>query len=315
MLQLNLAIRLVVLLSVLACARIAQSQTTDDELMLDELTWAESEWLDFTDDQEQPVERFKKGFFQQLQFKGGYLGSGDSDDLAIGYSEALVAVGVPLGSLENILGVAPKFRVDFLDGPSDLDLPSQLYTTGVNLLWRKQIHDRWGLMAIASPAVRSDFEATENTVRVFALGLASWQWIPDRLELSFGAVYLDRNDIPLLPALGLKARPTPSWLIDVMFPRPRVAYRFLKDGPRSELWGYFGGTIGGNTWAVLRDGVNDELTIRDYRLLLGAEVIADGGSGGFIEIGIALGRELEYQVLDQKYDFGDAFLVNAGVSY
>ena len=103
MLKLKLAMRLVVFLGVLACASVARSQTTDRELMLDEPTWDEPEWLDFTDDQEQPVERFKKGFFQQLQFKGGYLGSGDSDDLAIGYAEALVAVGVPLGSFENIL--------------------------------------------------------------------------------------------------------------------------------------------------------------------------------------------------------------------
>ena len=71
MLKLKLEMRLVVFLGVLACASIARSQTTDRELMLDEPTWDEPEWLDFTDDREQPVERFKKGFFQQLQFKGG----------------------------------------------------------------------------------------------------------------------------------------------------------------------------------------------------------------------------------------------------
>lgn len=302
-------------LAVWMCSDTIVAQTPDEHLLLDETTWGEPDWYSMADDSELPVERFKKGFFQKLQFNGGYLGSGKSDDLGIGHMDALVAVAVPLGSLDNILAVAPSFRVDFVDGPPELDIPSQLYATGVNFLYRKKINERWGFMGVATPAVRSDFEATENTVRVFALGMASWQWIPDRLELSFGVVYLDRNDISLLPAAGLRAHPTPYWLVDLMFPRPRVAYRFLKDGPRSEVWGYFGGTIGGNTWAVLRDGVNDELTIRDYRLVLGIESICHGGSGAFLEVGVALGREVEYEVLDEKTDFGDAFLIQAGVTY
>ncbi|MDG2382139.1 MAG: DUF6268 family outer membrane beta-barrel protein [Pirellulaceae bacterium] len=286
-----------------------------DEPLMSEEVWGDADWLTMTDDSELPVERFKKGFFQKFQLSGGYLGSGSRDNLGIGNVEALVALGVPLGSFKNILAVAPKFRVDFLDGPSPFDLPDQVYDTGVNFVWRKQLSDRWGVMAVATPAVRSDFVATEKTVRVFALGLATWQWIPDKLEISFGAVYLDRNDISLLPAVGLRARPNPRWLIDLMFPRPRISYRISKDGPRGEVWGYLGGALGGNTWAVLRDGINDEMTIRGYQLLLGIETVYQGGNGAFLEIGSAFNREVEFEVADEKYEFGAGFLVQAGLAY
>ena len=307
---------LIYLVGFAAAPRLLQAQElSDGQLLSDEAIWDESDWDAVTDDTELPVARFKKGFFQKFQFGGGWVGSTDNDGLSIGTVDASMAAAVPLGSFENLLVVAPKFRVDFLDGPDRLELPSQVYDTGVSFLWRKQINDRWGLMTVATPAVRSDFEATENTVRVFALGLATWQWIPDKLEISFGAVYLDRNDISVLPAAGLRARPSPCWLIDVMFPRPKVAYRISKDGPRSELWGYFAGALGGNTWAVMKDGVNDELTIRGYRLLLGLESICDGGSGAFVEIGYAFDREVEYEIADETYEFGGAFLAQAGIAY
>ncbi len=291
------------------------AQDLADGPLMSEEVWGEEDWYAMTDDSEQPVERFKKGFFQKFQFSGGYVGSGSRDDLGIGNVETLVALGVPLGSFQNILAVAPKFRVDFLDGPIELDLPGQVYDTGVNFVWRKELSDRWGVMAVATPAVRSDFQATEKTVRVFALGLATWQWIPDKLEISFGAVYLDRNDLSVLPAVGLRSRPNPRWLIDLMFPRPRVSYRISKDGPRSEMWGYLGGALGGNTWAVLRDGINDEMTIRGYQLLLGIETVHQGGSGAFIEIGSAFNREVEFEVADEKYEFSAGFLVQAGLAY
>lgn len=263
-----------------------------------------------------PVERFKRGFFQRASFAGGWVGTGDRSDLGISTWESSMSFAVPLGSFENLLIVTPSFRADYLDGPLTPDVPGQLYETGATFLWRKQIRERWSLMTLAAPMVRSDFESTEHAIRVFGLGLATWEWVPDELKVSFGAVYLDREDVGILPALGLQWTPEPWWQIDVMFPRPRVAYRLAKDGPRSEMWGYLGGALGGNTWSVRRaDGSDDELSLRDFRLMLGIEQIRTGGGGWFAEMGYVFGRRLEYSVEMLELEFADAWMARAGVAF
>jgi hypothetical protein len=263
---------------------------------------------------EAPVERFKRGFFQRAGLNGGWLGS--DTELEISSWEASVSVAVPLGSFENLLIITPQFRVDYLAGPEIPDAPSQLYETGATLFWRKVFSERWSGSAIVAPMVRSDFETDADGLRIFGLGLLSWYWIPDELKLSFGAVYLDRNDISLLPALGLEWTPTPWWKLELMFPRPRLAYRLAKEGASSEWWGYLGGALGGNTWAVQRsDGSSDELSLRDYRLVLGIERLVAGGGGWFAETGWVFGRQLEYESVPGEWEFADTWMIRAGMAY
>ena len=73
-------------------------------------------------EQETPVQRYKKGFFQQLEFRGGLLVP-TSDDLSSRYLESRLSVAIPLGNFENIMVVSPSFRVDDLDVSLDFDVP------------------------------------------------------------------------------------------------------------------------------------------------------------------------------------------------
>ena len=207
----------------------------------------------------------------------------------------------------------PSFGVDFVDTRPDVDLPSELYDIGVNLFWRKPLNDRWSAMVLSSPSLRSDLTTTERGFRLFALGLLTYEWVPEKLSISGGAVALGRSDLPLLPAIGLKWTPTPRWRADINFPRPRISYRLLKDGSSSETWCYLAGGLGGQTWAITRDdGRPDEASIRELQLTCGVEQIRDGGGGLFAELGFAFGRRLEYEHRQQTVDFGESLLVNGG---
>ena len=96
-------------------------------------------------------------------------------------------------------------------------------------------------------------------------------------------VYLDRNDLPILPGVGLIWTPTPDWRLDLIFPRPKLARRLVFLPRQREDWVYLGGSLGGRTWSVERQpGVPDQLTLRDYRLYLGWERIVEGGGGLFV---------------------------------
>jgi hypothetical protein len=262
------------------------------------------------------IRRYKQGFLQRLSLSGEWIASGGERGLGVTHAETSTTVAVPLGSFENLLLVTPSFEVDLLDASTDLGIPDHLYNAQVDFMWRKQLNDRWGTMIAVTPGYSSDFESSEDAVRIRGRGFATWQWIPERLTLLFGVVYLDRNDLPLLPGAGLIWTPTPDWRLDLLFPRPKLAYRLQFLPGSQERWIYVSGQLGGRTWAVARDGdVNDELTLRDYRLALGWERIVEGGGGQFVEVGFAFGRKLEYERAPTSYSFDDAVFLRGGIAY
>lgn len=298
---------LLILLTALQASALAQTRNSTH--------LPESTFDSFLRKREEPaVSRFKKQAVQKFELAFGHL-VGIDDDLSSTSFEASLGLGVPLGSLENILGVTPSFRVDWIDASSTMDVPSELFETGVQFFFRKPINDRWSAMAIVRPAIRSDFTTDDNAFRIFGLGLLTRQCLPGRLSMSFGVVYLDRADLPLLPALGLTWTPTNTAKLDLRFPESRWSQRLQKDGVRSETWAYLSGALGGNTWAVTREsGQTDELSLRDFRLTIGAEKVVDGGGGWFAEIGYAFGRRLEYESGDE-IGLSDGVILRAGWAY
>lgn len=262
------------------------------------------------------VRRYRKGFFQRLRFSGGWLDRTGDQGLGIRSLDSVLTVAVPLGSFENLLLVTPGIQVHDLDSPAQLDVPSRLYNVGVDLMWRKQWNNRWGSMLAVRPSVASDFQTGQDAIRITGRALATWQWVPERLSLLFGVVYLDRNDLPILPGVGLIWTPSPDWRCDLIFPRPKLARRLAFLPRQREDWVYLAGALGGRTWAVERQsGTADQLTLRDYRLLFGWERIFEGGGGLFAEAGFVFGRELEYEKDPRTVSFQDAVLIRAGVTY
>ena len=265
---------------------------------------------------DEPVRRFKKQAIQSVSLSGGWIGATNGNDLSGAHLEASIGLGVPLGSFDNILGVTPSFRTDWIDADPALEIPNELYATGVQFFWRKPLNDRWSAMAIVGPAYRGDFTTSRRAFRVFGLGLLNWECRPDLLSLSFGAVYLDRADIPLLPAIGLNWTPNPATRLELRFPESRLSYRLWKQGASSETWAYLSGGLGGNTWAVTRaSGRADEVSLRDLRLVVGMERVVDGGGGWSLDAGYAFNRRLEYESDPNEISLSDGVLLQAGWSY
>ena len=288
---------------------------------------------------ELPVVRYKKQAIQKVTVAGGWLVATESNDLSSRYLETSMSIGIPLGlvrrqlsgatersliaepatadtGIPEILSITPAFRVDFIDAAQGIDVPVELYETGVSFFYRKSISDRLSVMAIVRPSVRSDFTTSDNAFRLFGLGLLTWDCVPEELSISFGAVYLDRADLPLLPAVGLTWMPRPSTRLELQFPQSRLAWRLAKDGAVSETWTYLSAGIGGNTWGVTRsDGTTDELSLGDIRLLLGLDHVVEGGGGWFAEFGYAFNRHIEYQSTQTKINLSDGIVIQAGWRY
>lgn len=270
---------------------------------------------------ELPIERFRRGFFQGNEILGGTLfGLGDEDeDLDQTFAEYRFAVGVPLGSLDRILAVQPFVRIDSVNGPSIVDVPDTLYQVGVNLFNRNQWSDRFSTTVIVTPSVRSDFTTSENAFRLFGLGLINWQ-CTDAWSFSFGAIYLDRADLGILPAIGATWTPRNDLRLDLTLPRPRLSKRLWKNRDQAEGWVFLGGGIEGNTWAVTRrddagDRIVDELTLGGWSVLGGYETIVRGNRGVSIEGGYAFARTVEFESDETEIDLAGGLFLRAALKF
>jgi len=128
-------------------------------------------------------------------------------------------------------------------------------------------------------------------------------------------VYLGRSDIVALPVAGWIWKPDDGTRIEIMLPRPRYAQRFLCNADR-ELWWYVTGELGGNTWAIRRtSGADDEITYRDFRVILGLESkVLDGGVKR-LEAGYVFGREFEYESGTTGFDADPTLMLRAQLAF
>ncbi|MCA9140868.1 MAG: hypothetical protein KDB00_29055 [Planctomycetales bacterium] len=259
---------------------------------------------------------YKNQFLQNVSLSGGYTGDVGGSGFSGSYVDVAISTGIPLGSMENILGIRPRVRVDWIDADPAIDVPGELYDFELLFFNRYTLTDRLSTTAVVSPSLRSDLTTSDHATRLFALGLLNWQWIPDRLTLSGGGVYLGRADIAFLPVVGMLWSPSRVTKLDLRFPTSKLSHRIAKDGGRSETWGFLSAGLGGNTWSITRsNAAPDEISLREYNMRLGIERIVDGGGGCFADVGYAFGRQLEYSSDESVVKLDDAILFRCGWSY
>lgn len=265
---------------------------------------------------EAPLSRFRNGCFQGAAVSTAYIHDNPDNGLAINSTDVSASFAIPLGSFDNVFVATPFLRTDFLNASTTLDLPDEIHETGARFFWKKPATDNLSLMTIVTPTVRSDFQNSDKAFRIFGLVLLTWQAVPDTLALSGGVVHTGRDDFPILPAAGLLWTPSPLWKVDIQFPSPRISYRLDKNGANSETWTYLAGVFGGNTWSVQRpSGLNDQLTLRDYRLITGIEHLLPENRSLFLEAGFIFGRAVEFESSPDTTKLDSTGIIRCGIAF
>ncbi len=262
----------------------------------------------------------KPGPLQQAIFTLTELPRLGDDGLGLTTLETSLTIGLPAPTVDSPLLVTPGFGTTFVDevpGPTDPGLPAQLYESWIQARWLRKVGERFGVDLAVAPGWYSDFaNDTAQALRVTGHGFGAWEATED-LRVVAGVIYLDRYDVNLLPAGGLLWTPADDQRHELIFPRPRLAWR-VAETPRGSQWLYLAGEFGGNQWAVRRDdGTNDVVVYHDYRLLVGWERRpADLGVSWRLETGWVTGRLVEYYLTDTgDYHPGDTVLVRVGLWY
>ncbi len=262
----------------------------------------------------------RPGIFQKASVTGAWLAPGGSGGLGIYELGGRVVLGFPFPLLhKSHLVITPGFGVNYLDGPVASDLPPQVFEayTGFRVMY--PMTPKVSLAAGVTPGVYSDFKQSgDEAVRVPANAMVIVQYGP-KLKLIGGVAYLDREDINVLPMAGAIWTPCEEWRLDIVMPRPRIARRLYWGGRLPAdvpEWLYLGGEWGGGSWAVRRsDGSDDVATLSDYRLILGWERTADGGSDVRFEVGYVFGRQVDYLSGTPGVDPDDTILMRGGWTY
>jgi hypothetical protein len=261
---------------------------------------------------------FKKGFFQKLCLSTSWLGDGDKpDDLGIVEIETALTVALPAPIREWPLFITPGYNMYLMSDPGGLsDLPPQLHTVYLDFTWAPLFFEHHRLLLTVAPSLYTDFEAsTSDAFRLTGKALYVWDSIPDRLQFVAGVLYLNRDNIRVLPAGGAIWKPTPDYNFELIFPKPKLGMR-VNVGHGYEDWLYLAGEFGGNTWSIVRDsGANDKVTWQDWRLLAGYERRLDGGAGYRLEAGYVFSRKVEYASGVGDYNPTPTFILRGGVVF
>ena len=213
------------------------------------------------------------------------------------------------------LTIRPVSVRHLVNGPSSTDLPSQLYEASLDLALKGPIRDGWVLEVAIRPGLFGDFHrVNSDTVRIQGRVIATKQ-VSETTELVLGFVYLDREDVAALPAVGVNWRPTPDSLFELVLPRPKIAQRILQHG-NMERWIYVAGEFGGNSWQIERAaGTPDVATYRDFRVIAGIETLVAGGLSTWAEAGYVFGRKLTYESNTPQLESPDALMLRLGFKF
>lgn len=215
-----------------------------------------------------------------------------------------------------LIRLTPKFAWHFADEPVFTDIPDQLYDFSLDFGFFVPVNEKWMLLGGVAPGMYTDFKNTSSdSIRITGRALAQYKR-SDELSLTFGFVYLDRDDVIALPAAGLTYTPAgiPGLKFEVFFPKPKISYQYADDGQKTKTI-YLLGEFGGGTWAIERaSGVDDDLTYRDLRLALGLEHKFEEDFAWFAEAGFAFSRRIEYSA-GGDIDLDNTGMIRAGIRY
>ncbi|HEY1600077.1 MAG TPA: DUF6268 family outer membrane beta-barrel protein [Pirellulales bacterium] len=239
---------------------------------------------------------FKNGFWQFTTFRKTFLFEGDRNT-GLGMQDFLLQTtfALPFFTRDKPIFITPYFQAHILQGPVAVDLPPQLYDVSLEFRILRQLNPDWGMDLAFAPSILSDFQNMSRQAYRWTGRLAFlYTWTPT-FQVAGGVSVTGRHDVPFLPVGGMIWTPTPDWRHEIIFPKPKLARRFV-DGDVADWWGYTAGEFGGNSYAIERaSGVNDLATYFDLRLILGLERKANSGMYHRFEIGYVFDRLVSYE--------------------
>jgi hypothetical protein len=212
------------------------------------------------------------------------------------------------------LSITPGAGVHYWSGPQTLDLPPRVYDLYLDLQWQAWKSEKSAVLVGATPGLYGDLEHVDSRSFQWSGWLVGSRQLGPRWTVLGGVAYLRQLQSNWLPVGGAIWTPSELTRFELLFPRPRLARRVVKNDHWA-VWSYVAGQFGGGAWAVL-DAPEQNVLVgySDLRLLGGVEAFSRGGYELRAELGYVFARELRVDsVLLEKPT--DAWLAQFTVAF
>ena len=246
--------------------------------------------------------------YQGARGSWAYLaGNGQGTSVGVNELDTTATFALPFfhNSAANLnhapLLITPGFGLQLWDGPETsstmlADLPPNTYDVFIDTAWNPQFTPLFGAELGLRLGIFTNWDVfVFQSWRLMGRAIGTLQLTPT-MQGKAGIVYLDRNQVKLLPAVGLTWTPDADSRYDIFFPAPKAMKRITNAGKHS-IWGYLAGEYGGGAWTFRRStGQISPFDYNDIRVSLGTEWVPQtptGFSGNF-EVGYVFYRQLYF---------------------
>ena len=271
--------------------------------------------------------------YQGARGSWAYLfGDGQGTSVAVNELDTTATFALPFfhNSPANLkhspLLITPGFGLQLWDGPqqtatSTADLPPSTFDVFADAAWNPQFTPLFGAELGLRLGIFTNWDVfVTQSWRLMGRAVGTLQLTPT-MQGKAGIVYLDRNQVKLLPVVGMTWVPDANSRYDILFPTPKASKRMTNTAKHS-IWGYVGGEYGGGAWTFQRNTPGNPISAFDYndiRVTLGAEWVpqAPTGLAGNVEVGYVFYRQLFY--VDgpgpQIQNLNSTLMLRAGLAY
>ena len=268
--------------------------------------------------------------FQGVRGSWAYIyGDGNGTNVGVNELDTTATFALPFfhNSQANLnhapLLVTPGFGLQLWDGPETsatmlADLPPSTYDVFLDTAWNPQFTPLFGAELGIRVGLYTNWDVLVwQSWRVMGRAVGTLQLTPT-MQGKAGIVYLDRNQVKLLPVIGMTWVPNANARYDILFPTPKAAWRVSEMMNRS-VWTFIAGEYGGGAWTFRRStGQISPFDYNDIRISLGGEMVpkTPQGLSGSFEVGYVFYRQLFYvDGPPQIQDLPDSWMLRLGLAY
>ncbi len=271
--------------------------------------------------------------FQGVRGSWAYL-MGDGSGTRVGVNELDTTATFALPFFHNSpanlnhapLLITPGFGLQLWDGPETsatllADLPPNTYDVFLDTAWNPQFTPLFGAELGVRVGIFTNWDVlVMDSWRIMGRAIGTLRLTPTT-QAKVGIIYLDRNQVKLLPAVGVTWTPDATSRYDIFFPAPKAAKQFAANDKRA-WWGYVSGEYGGGAWTFRRSTSNYNMITgfdyNDIRIALGTEWVPTSSTGltGNFEVGYVFYRQLYYvEGPPQIQSLPDTIMFRFGLAY
>ena len=272
--------------------------------------------------------------FQGIRGSWAYLfGNGKGTSLGVNELDTTATFALPFfhNSPANLnqapLLITPGFGLQLWNGPQTtpstfVDLPPNTYDAFIDTAWNPQFTPLWGAELGIRVGIFTNWDVLVwDSWRIMGRAIGTLRLTPT-WQGKAGIIYLDRNLVKILPAVGFVWTPDADSRYDIFFPAPRASRRFATT-PQHAWWWYLSGEYGGGAWTYRSSlpGFNaiTPFDYNDIRIALGTEFVPHArlGLAGNFEVGYVFYRQLYFPYSPQQryQNLDDTLLLRLGLAY